>query len=155
MLQAEPSPHWLKAVRTYLTMIAVGNLVWEAAQLSLYTIWYEGSRNQQLIALFHGTVGDLFISAATLMASLAVFGDRRWPTYGFWRVAISTFLLGLGYTIYSEWMNVAVRHTWAYSKLMPTLPPLGTGLSPLLEWIVVPVLAFVVTHRDAAGRTGT
>lgn len=155
MSQADPFPQWMKAVRVYLTAIAVGNLLWEAAQLPLYTIWYEGSRDHLLLALFHGTVGDLFISAATLMASLAIFGDRRWPAYGFCRVAISTFLFGLGYTIYSEWMNVAVRHTWAYSKLMPTLPPLGTGLSPLLEWIAVPALALFVTHRYAAGRTGT
>ena len=89
------------------------------------------------------------------MASLIVFGDQRWPAYGFWRVAIPTFLLGLGYTIYSEWINVEIRHTWAYSDLMPTLPPLGTGLSPLLEWVVVPALAFLVTHGYARGHTGT
>src|SRR3546814_5165705 len=33
---------WLAAVRRYLAVIAVGNLLWEFAQLPLYTIWYEG-----------------------------------------------------------------------------------------------------------------
>lgn len=142
-------------MRVYLTAIAVGNLLWEAAQLPLYTIWYEGSRSHLLIALFHGTMGDLFISAAALTVSLAVFGDRQWPVLGFRRVAIATVLFGLGYTIYSEWISVVVRHTWAYSSLMLTLPPFGTGLSPLLEWIIVPILAFFVTHRFTAGHTGT
>jgi hypothetical protein len=143
------SGSWLKAARLYLAVIGLGNLSSEVAQFPLYTIWSDGSRGHILVALVHGTAGDLFISAAALMAGLVVFGDRRWPAYGFWRVAISTMLLGLGYTIYSEWINVEVRHTWAYSKLMPTLPPLGTGLSPLLEWIVVPALAFLVTLRYA------
>ena len=98
--------------------------------------------------------GDLFILAAALMVSLVVFGDRRWPAYGFWRVAIPTFLFGVGYTIYSEWINVDVRHSRAYSKLMPILPPLGTGLSPLLEWLVVPTLAFLITHRYAGSHNG-
>ena len=88
------------------------------------------------------------------MVSLVVFGDRRWPAYGFWRVAIPTFLFGVGYTIYSEWINVDVRHSRAYSKLVPILPPLGTGLSPLLEWLVVPTLAFLITHRYAGSHNG-
>jgi hypothetical protein len=138
-----------------LAISCFGNLLWEAAQFPLYTIWNDGTRSHMLLALVHGTVGDLMISAAALMAGLIVFGDRRWPAHGFWRVAIPTFLLGLGYTIYSEWINVEVRHTWAYSKLMPTLPPLGTGLSPLLGWITVPALAFLVTHRYAGDRTWT
>ena len=33
-----------------------------------------------------------------LVECLIVFGDRRRPPYRFWRVAIPTFLLGLGYT---------------------------------------------------------
>ena len=128
-------------------MVDLGNLIWEAAQFPLYTIWYEGSRGHQLLALLHGTVGDLFISAAALMASLVVFGESRWPARAFWRVAIPTIMLSLGYTVYSEWINVEVRNTWAYSSLMPTVPPLGTGLSPLLEWLVVPALALLMLRR--------
>ncbi|MBI4273753.1 MAG: hypothetical protein HY659_03500 [Rhizobiales bacterium] len=147
----ESRGHWLRAARTYLAVIGVGNLLWEAVQFPLYTIWYEGTRGHILLALIHGTVGDLFISAAALMASIVIFGDQRWPAHAFWRVGIPTILLGLGYTVYSEWINVEVRHTWAYAELMPRLPPLGTGLSPVLEWIVVPVLALIVTRRDAGG----
>jgi len=31
---------------------------------------------------------------------------------------------------------------WAYSEFMPTLPVTGTGLSPLAQWIVIPLIAF-------------
>jgi hypothetical protein len=91
-----------KGSRLYLAVIGLGNLSWKVAQFLRYTIWGDGSRGHILLALVHGTAGDLFISAAALMAGLVVFGDRSWPAYGFWRVAISAMLLGLGYTIYSE-----------------------------------------------------
>ena len=143
---------WLRAARTYLVAIGLGNLVWEAAQFPLYTIWYEGSRGHQLLALIHGTVGDLFISATALMTSLAIFGDETWPKHTFWRVGIPMLVFGIGYTIYSEWINVEVRHTWAYSDLMPRVPPLGTGLSPLMEWIVVPVFALLMVRHTMLPR---
>ncbi len=148
----EAGGFWLSAVRTYLLAIGLGNLAWEAAQFPLYSIWYEGSRGHQLFALMHGTAGDLFISAAALMASLAIFGDRAWPTRAFWRVGVPTLGFGLGYTVYSEWINVAVRHTWAYSRLMPRVPLIGTGLSPLLEWIVVPAFALLLLRRGMRAR---
>jgi hypothetical protein len=127
-------------------------LVWEAAQFPLYTIWYEGSRGHQLLALMHGTVGDLFICAAALMASLVIFGDEAWPAHAFWRVGVPMLAFGLGYTVYSEWINVEVRYTWAYSHFMPRVPPLGTGLSPLLEWIVVPAFALLTLRRRTPRR---
>ena len=43
--------------------------------------------------------------------------------------------------IYSEWLNINVRGSWAYSDLMPVVPVIGTGLAPLLQWVIVPTLA--------------
>ena len=54
----------------------------------------------------------------------------------------ATLAIGVGYTVYSEWLNTTVRKAWAYSELMPTLPMLGTGLSPLLQWLIVPIFGF-------------
>src|SRR5436309_3538846 len=44
------------------------------------------------------------------------------------------------YTAFSEWLNVVVRHSWAYSGSMPAIA-LGSvriGLSPIAQWIIVP-----------------
>ncbi len=144
---AETSGRWLIALRTYLTAMAAGNLLWEALQFPLYTIWTEGSRGHLVLAMFHGTGGDVFIAASALAVSLALFGHGDWPTTAVLKVAIPTVLIGLGYTFYSEWMNVEVRHVWAYSDLMPRLPWIGTGLAPVLQWLIVPAIAFTVTSR--------
>jgi hypothetical protein len=74
---------------------------------------------------------------------------RRWrlPAFG-WRMALAAIALGAAYTIFSEWLNVEIRRSWSYAAAMPVIPWLGTGLAPLLQWLVVPGLAFAVTARQ-------
>jgi hypothetical protein len=58
--------------------------------------------------------------------------------------------IGVGYTIFSEYLNTVIRRSWTYAELMPTLPLLGIGLAPMAQWVVVPSasLAFAGRHAD-------
>jgi hypothetical protein len=145
------SPNWLGAQRAYLLTIAVGNLVWETAQLPLYTLWQTGTPGEKLFAVVHCTLGDLLIALAALNLGLVLAGHRDWPLRRFAAVAALMLAFGLGYTVFSEWLNIVVRRSWAYSSLMPvvSLFGLGVGLSPLLQWIVVPTLALYAGRRAA------
>ena len=60
-----------------------------------------------------------------------------------------TVLFGLAYTIFSEWLNVVVRASWGYSDWMPIVPIFGLriGLSPLMQWLVVPAAALALASR--------
>jgi hypothetical protein len=132
----------------YLAVIAGGSLAWETLHLPLYTLWQTGTRGEQAFAVFHCTGGDLLIASASLILALVVVGDRRWPAGHYWRVASTAILLGLAYTVFSEWLNVALRGTWTYSERMPVLPlfSFNLGLSPLFQWIIVPGLGFGITR---------
>lgn len=134
---------WRLVLRRYLLVVAAGNLVWETAQLPLYTIWRDGTARTLIVAVLHCTAGDLLIATAALVLSLALLG-RDWPecSAAFRRVAVAAIVAGLGYTVFSEWLNIVVRQSWAYSELMPVIPGLGTGLSPVAQWLVVPSAAF-------------
>jgi hypothetical protein len=87
------------------------------------------------------------ISAACLLVALLVIGSNKWPAARFWRVVAVTIMLGVSYTVFSEWLNLIVRKSWAYSELMPLLPPFGTGLSPLMQWIVIPLAGLYAARR--------
>ena len=76
----------------------------------------------------------------------------RWPAFG-WRMALAAILLGAGYTILSEWLNVEIRRTWSYAAAMPLVPWLGTGVAPLAQWLVVPGLAFAITAQRCGRAT--
>ena len=111
-------------------------------------IWRTGTPREIAFAVFHCTAGDLIIATLSLVLALVCFGDPAWPRERFSSVVAATLVIGVGYTVYSEWLNTTVRKTWAYSELMPALPILGTGLTPLLQWLVVPMIGFAaIWHR--------
>lgn len=142
---------WPKALRLYLGVSVAAHLAWEILQLPLYTLWSTGTLQAKAFAVLHCTVGDAMIAALSLLVALAIFAPTTWPSAGVARVYAASLAIGIAYTFYSEWLNTSVRGSWTYSDLMPVVPIVGTGLSPLLQWIVVPTAAqwVAVFRREA------
>lgn len=148
------SGDWLAAIRRYLVVLAVGNLVWEFAQMPLYTLWDAGSTREIVFAAFHCAAGDVLIGGAVLVGSLVLFGAHDWPQSRGAAVAAPAVVAGLAYTVFSEHQNLA-RNIWTYSALMPVLPGLGTGLAPLAQWLAVPMMAFAAIRPPATASNRT
>lgn len=148
---------WLGSIRIYLAVTAIGHLVWEFAHMPLYTIYASGTTREIVFAGLHCTAGDILIATAVLVVALIGFGESDWPATGAARIFAATLALGIGYTIFSEWLNISVKASWAYSEWMPVVPIIGAGLSPLLQWIVVPSLAYglAVGARGRSARNTT
>jgi len=140
-LGSRPGP-WLSTIRRYLVVMALGSLVWEFAHMPLYTLWETGSPGEIVFAALHCTGGDILIATSALMAALLLLGSSQWPVVGYRRVGFAAILIGLGYTVFSEWLNIEVREAWAYRDLMPIIPVIDAGLSPIAQWIVLPILGF-------------
>ncbi len=134
-------PRRIEALGRYLAVSAVANLSWEVVQLPLYTMWATDTPRQLAYAVLHCTAGDILIALAALLAALAVARGVTGAHPSDCSVLVLTIVFGVSYTIFSEWLNVVVRQSWTYSPLMPTLPLLGTGLSPLLQWLIIPPIA--------------
>ena len=133
----------LRSLFRFLAAIAGLNLVWEIGQLPFYTLWHNGTWQEIGYAVAHCTAGDVLIALACATAALAIT-RWHWPMPGRQSTLflLCFIALSVAYTIFSEWLNTTVRMSWAYSDLMPVLPLLGTGITPLLQWIAVPILAF-------------
>lgn len=133
----------LTALRRYFSVIIPANLIWEFAHMPLYTIWNEGTWGEIVFAAVHCTGGDILIAMSALMLALMLTG-RGWPHVAATRRSVLglTIVFGLGYTLFSEWLNIVIRAAWAYSDLMPIIPVLDAGLSPVLQWIAIPLVAF-------------
>ena len=54
---------WLKALRAYSVMLLVGNLLWEIAQLPLYTLWHTATLPEIAFSVLHCTGGDFACNA--------------------------------------------------------------------------------------------
>ena len=134
-----PTSSWLQTLRRYFVCIALAHLVWEFAHMPLYTIWEQGSTAEIVFAALHCTGGDLLIATSALTIALLLVGTD-WPESVAARrkVLALTVTIGVGYTIFSEWLNIVIRKAWAYSDLMPVIPIIETGLSPVAQWLVIP-----------------
>lgn len=134
----------------HLVILTAMNLVWEFAQMPLYRLWYTGSAGEILYAGLHCTAGDAMIGGSALLAALLLFRPSRWPWGGQDRVLAASVVIGVVYTMFSEWLNITVRGAWAYSDLMPIIPFIGTGVTPLLQWLLLPVAAYLLATRNIA-----
>lgn len=133
---------WLRVGMLYLGAMLVGNVAWEAFHLPLYTVWETSPSAYLMFVVVHCTVGDLMIGASALFTAAVLVG-RNGPQSEYACVAFFTVVFGLSYTLFSEWLNVSVRGSWAYAANMPVVPLLGIGLSPILQWIVIPIVSFM------------
>lgn len=134
------------AIRLIL-IFAVLNLMWEVLQLPFYTLWNTGTAGEIAYAVIHCTGGDVLIGVFVGLISTAVLKAGLFQGRGTWQFLMLFIPLGLAYTIFSEWLNVSVVKSWAYSDLMPLIPPFGTGLTPILQWIIVPLLTWALADR--------
>lgn len=120
------------------------NLAWESAHVRLYTIWVEADRLGVASAVFHCTLGDVVIAFTMFAVAGVLLGLPDWPAARPWTGGAIVTTVATVYTAWSEWFNVYSVGNWSYASAMPTI--FGIGLSPLLQWLILPSV-MVVAHR--------
>ena len=127
--------NWLAALKAYIPVSIGAHLAWEVLQLPLYTIWSTGGPREIAFAVIHCTGGDTLIAITAFSLALVLVGNENWPDQSYGRVLFVTLVVAVSYTIFSEWLNVTVRGTWAcllYLKNRPLCLPAwlhrGAGL---------------------------
>ncbi len=111
------------------------SLVWEVLQSPCYTDTFTSPWITVVLNRLHCAGGDAGILLAAFWI-VALRWGRFWIRLPHWASYMTFLALGVGYTAGSEYVNVFVRQSWAYSRWMPTVA--GIGLVPLLQWVVVP-----------------
>jgi hypothetical protein len=147
---------WLIAVH-YLPWMAALNLAWEAAHVRLYTLWQAAEAAYIAFSVVHCTLGDVLIGGLALLVALIAGREGALTTWRWRRIAVATALVGVTYTVFSEWMNLTILRSWTYAESMPrlTLGELELGLTPLAQWLVVPPLALHLARKTQQWRTKT
>lgn len=123
------------------------HFVWEFLQVPTYAGMAELPHWEGVLICVFATLGDVgFALVAFWIASLAG-NTRLWIMRPGVVPLILYFSIGLGLTIGFEYYYINITGRWTYSELMPLVPPFGTGLSPLMQWLIIPTLVLWLSRR--------
>ena len=127
------------------------HFVWEFLQVPTFAGMPAMSHWDGIKFCTAATLGDVGFALTAFWAASAVGTSRQWIQKRR-RVPFVVFIaVGIALTIAFEYYYTNVSHRWSYSELMPLVPPLGTGLGPLVQWIVIPPFVLWLTRRHLQG----
>lgn len=115
------------------------NFIWELAQGPLYEGFEYDAQHISFCAL--ASIADM------LMVLILLFGFGLMNDNVFWAKSIGTsdilplILIGITGALVGEVWHT-FRGDWAYAEAMPMVPMIKIGLSPILQFAVLPLLIF-------------
>lgn len=126
------------------------HFAWEMLQAPTYAGMAEMPHWDGVILCLDATLGDVGFTLTAFWLASAAARSRTWFTA--WRPlpALIYMATGLLLTAGFEYYYTEVSLRWTYSDLMPLVPPLGTGLSPVMQWLLIPPVALWLTHRQVS-----
>ena len=129
------------------------HFTWEFLQAPLFRSMENLSHFEGIRVCLVATLGDMALALAAFWLTCLVTRTRHWCGRAGAR-AIAVWLgTGLFLTITIELLSTGILDRWTYAAAMPRLPLFGTGLAPLGQWIVVPIIVFWYMNRLSANST--
>src|SRR5712692_9427739 len=124
------------------------NLVWELAQIPLFSGMARAEHWTALPVCTRATLGDVVIAETAFCVVALRAGSRRWILRAGPATMASFVTVGIVITIILEYLGTHVLGRWIYAATMPVVPVMYVGLSPLLQWIIVPPIVVWFTRRQ-------
>lgn len=127
------------------------NYPWEMLQIPFFAGMMQIAHWEGVKQCSRATAGDALISVAAFWAGALATRSRQWFTRPPARAWTAYMLTGIAITVLFEEFATGAMGRWEYSTLMPTLPWLGTGLIPLIQWIALPPMMLWLLRRHYLG----
>ena len=130
------------------------NLAWEILQVPFFRGMADAPHWLGVKACTQATVGDVAITLTAFWIAAIFARTRNWillPRKQDFAIFIGVGILA---TMLFEILATGPLERWAYTDAMPRVPIIGTGLLPLLQWLVIPplMLWFVGRQIDGSSR---
>lgn len=120
------------------------NFAWELLQMPLYDSTSFTINHVAFCAL--GSVADAIMVLLIYLGLAFIFKNAFWIYPLKWqRILLLILIGGVGATL-SEIRHLSLGN-WAYSDLMPLLPFVKVGLSPVLQFMILPSLTYILSVK--------
>jgi hypothetical protein len=123
---------------------------WEMIQVPLYEGMATGQHWPAVLRCTRAAAGDAMIAIGAYAGAAVRAGDRFWLRTPRAASLLVYLTIGLLVTVVLEWLNVYQWARWSYAPGMVRV--FGVGLSPLLQWTLLPLATLWLTHRHLPGH---
>ena len=127
------------------------HFVWEFLQVPAYAGMAELPHWEGVKLCTSATIGDVGFALAAFWTASVIARSRLWLLRPRPSETAIFLAAGVALTVGFEYYYTNLSLRWTYSELMPLVPPFGTGLSPLLQWLAIPPLVLWLSRRHLLG----
>lgn len=128
------------------------NYPWEFSQVPLFAGMADAPHWDAIRICAIATLGDIVIMLIAYWLVAVIARSRFWIATPTAAQLMMFVAVGVAITVLIELL--ALRgwwfSSWDYSPLMPVIPGIGVGLSPLAQWVVLPLLTVWFVRRQLA-----
>ena len=126
------------------------NFSWELSHCPLYEGCGYDPRHVAFLAL--ASLADAIMAALLYLGLALVYRDGLWVRQLTWGRAVWLVVIGGAGAALTEVVHLAAG-SWVYTDRMPLIPGLGVGLSPVLQFAVLPLLIYSLSFYLAIPKS--
>ncbi len=145
-MKVNGSTSQVRRMLDFVMLSGVFHFSWEILQAPLYSSFYGVSHFAGILECAAATLGDVLIMVGALVIARAMAGPK-WNKQTIARGTYVFIAVGLLATIALEFINTEILARWTYGPDMPRVPILGTGLMPIAQWVVIPLVVLWYLRR--------
>ena len=127
------------------------NFIWELLQMPLFAGFSEFQYHRLILHCTKATFGDVVISLAAFAGAGLITRSRMWIISMNKSGVVAFLAIGLVITIVFEILATGPLDRWEYGELMPMIPVIGVGASPIGQWVILPLLQLWFVKRQIIG----
>ena len=120
------------------------NEVWELLQMPLYSSAYYNLGHVVFCTL--GALADMIMVLLLYVCFGFIYKNPFWIWQRNWFKIFAVMLTGAVGAVLSEKMHLIIG-SWAYDESMPIVPFVNVGLSPFLQFFLLPVVIYFLSYR--------
>ena len=136
-----------KIFKRYVLIMAVIsfilNEVWELLQMPLYSSAYYNV--EHIIFCTLGALADMIMILLLYLSYAFIYKNIFWIAQENWFKIFVVMLTGAVGAVLSEKRHLLLG-SWAYDQSMPIVPFVNVGLSPVLQFFLLPVIIYFLSH---------
>ena len=120
------------------------NEVWELLQMPLYSSAYYNLGHVVFCTL--GALADMIMVLLLYVCFGFIYKNPFWIWQSNWFKIFVVMLTGAVGAVLSEKRHLKIG-SWAYDQSMPIVPFVNVGLSPFLQFFLLPVVIYFLSYR--------